>query len=121
MLGSNREDGRDGPFVEYVAAFRPRLYRTAYLLCGDAHCFAESVIERDRLAAAAVAALTAQPVASGTVLMPDEILLDRLRAAFRGEAIRSACAGCEWSDLCSRVAAEGYPGVQVGQAPASGR
>ncbi|HEX7716652.1 MAG TPA: SigE family RNA polymerase sigma factor [Marmoricola sp.] len=37
MLGSNREDGRDGPFVEYVAAFRPRLYRTAYLLCGDAH------------------------------------------------------------------------------------
>ncbi|NVP56361.1 DUF1284 domain-containing protein [Mycoplana rhizolycopersici] len=93
----------------------------APLLCGDAHCFGESVIERDRLAAAAVAKVTGRPVATGTVLMPDEILLDRLRAAFRGEAMRPACAGCEWSDLCSRVAAEGYPGVQVGRAPASGR
>lgn len=37
MLGSNREDERDEPFVEYVAACRARLYRTAYLLCGDAH------------------------------------------------------------------------------------
>jgi RNA polymerase sigma-70 factor (sigma-E family) len=37
MLGSNRDDRRDDPFVEYVAACRGRLYRTAYLLCGDAH------------------------------------------------------------------------------------
>ncbi len=61
-----------------------------------AHCFGESVIEGDRLAAAAVARVTGRPVATGTVLMPDEILLDRLRAAFRGEAMRPACAGCEW-------------------------
>jgi len=37
MLGSNREDDRDRPFVEYVAARRAKLYRTAYLVCGDAH------------------------------------------------------------------------------------
>ncbi len=37
MLRSSREDERDGPFVEYVAACRGRLYRTAYLLCGDVH------------------------------------------------------------------------------------
>jgi RNA polymerase sigma-70 factor (sigma-E family) len=37
MLGTKREDQRDGPFVEYVAGRRAQLYRTAYLLCGDAH------------------------------------------------------------------------------------
>ena len=37
MLGSKREDERDGPFVEYVVARRARLYRMAYLICGDAH------------------------------------------------------------------------------------
>ena len=37
MFDSFRNDDRDGPFVEYVAARRPRLYRTAYLICGDAH------------------------------------------------------------------------------------
>ena len=29
--------GRDQAFEEYVVARRPRLYRTAYLLCGDPH------------------------------------------------------------------------------------
>lgn len=28
---------RDEPYITYVAAARPRLYRAAYLLCGDAH------------------------------------------------------------------------------------
>lgn len=37
MLGSNRDDGRDRPFIEYVTARRGKLYRTAYLICGDAH------------------------------------------------------------------------------------
>jgi len=37
VFGSNRSDERDHPFVEYVAARRARLYRTAYLICGDAH------------------------------------------------------------------------------------
>lgn len=37
MFSSNRNEARDHPFVEYVAARRDKLYRTAYLLCGDAH------------------------------------------------------------------------------------
>ncbi|MGY2874276.1 RNA polymerase sigma-70 factor (sigma-E family) [Marmoricola sp. URHA0025 HA25] len=37
VFGSNRDEERDQPFVEYVAGRRARLYRTAYLICGDAH------------------------------------------------------------------------------------
>jgi RNA polymerase sigma-70 factor (sigma-E family) len=37
VFDSFRNDDRDGPFIEYVAARRARLYRTAYLICGDAH------------------------------------------------------------------------------------
>jgi RNA polymerase sigma-70 factor (sigma-E family) len=37
VFGTNRKDDRDHRFVEYVAARRGRLYRTAYLICGDAH------------------------------------------------------------------------------------
>jgi RNA polymerase sigma-70 factor (sigma-E family) len=37
VFGSNRNEERDHPFVEYVAARRGKLYRTAYLICGDAH------------------------------------------------------------------------------------
>jgi RNA polymerase sigma-70 factor (sigma-E family) len=37
MIGSNRNEDRDDRFVEYVAARRAKLYRTAYLICGDAH------------------------------------------------------------------------------------
>ena len=37
MFGNNRNEDRDRPFIEYVAARRAKLYRTAYLVCGDAH------------------------------------------------------------------------------------
>jgi RNA polymerase sigma-70 factor (sigma-E family) len=37
VFNSFRNEERDHPFVEYVAARRAKLYRTAYLICGDAH------------------------------------------------------------------------------------
>lgn len=37
MFDNLRDEGRDHRFVEYVAARRAKLYRTAYLICGDAH------------------------------------------------------------------------------------
>jgi RNA polymerase sigma-70 factor (sigma-E family) len=37
VFGSKRSEERDQPFVEYVAARRATLYRTAYLISGDAH------------------------------------------------------------------------------------
>src|SRR3954470_10588373 len=37
MFGISRSEERDRAFVEYVEARRAVLYRTAYLICGDAH------------------------------------------------------------------------------------
>jgi RNA polymerase sigma-70 factor (sigma-E family) len=37
VFGNDRDEARDRAFVEYVAARRAKLFRTAYLICGDAH------------------------------------------------------------------------------------
>lgn len=92
----------------------------APLLDGDTHCREESVAARDRQAAEAVAALTGTAVEAGTLIVPDEALLERLRAAFGSGELRTACGGCEWSELCSRVAAHGFPGILVGKTPLAG-
>ena len=86
----------------------------------DAHCHGTSVVERDRLAAAAVSAIAGRTVVPGARIVPDEALLERLRAAFRDGDVRTACGGCEWFGLCSHVAGQGYPGILVGVAPAAG-
>jgi RNA polymerase sigma-70 factor (sigma-E family) len=44
VFGSNRSEEQDRLFVEYVAARRAKLYRTAYLVCGDAHA-AEDLVQ----------------------------------------------------------------------------
>jgi hypothetical protein len=91
----------------------------APLLCGaQPHCLGESVTERDRNAAQAVATLLAMPVAAGTRLKPSASLLLRLRRAFAEGDIRAACAGCEWSGLCDTVAAEGYAKARIAMAEA---
>lgn len=79
----------------------------------DAHCFGESVIARDALAARAVSDLLQQPITLGTVIVPDAALLERLRLAFAEGSVRKACSGCEWSGLCDGVANGGYVGVKI--------
>lgn len=79
----------------------------------DAHCFIESVTLRDAQAASAVSALLHQPIAAGTVIVPDAALLARLRLAFSDGLVRKACSGCEWSGLCDGVASGGYAGVKI--------
>ncbi len=79
----------------------------------DAHCHRASVLERDRHAARDVGALLACAVGEGTRLVFDAGLLARLRAAFAGSAIRRACAGCEWRNLCTDIAAGGYRGARL--------
>jgi RNA polymerase sigma-70 factor (sigma-E family) len=37
VFGRDRDDATDHEFVQYVAARRAKLYRTAYLICGDPH------------------------------------------------------------------------------------
>lgn len=91
----------------------------APLLCDDdAHCHRASVRDRDRRAARDIGALLAYAIDEGTRVVLDAGLLARLRAAFAGSepgrsAIRHACEGCEWRDLCSDIAAGGYRGARL--------
>ncbi len=82
----------------------------------DAHCLQDSVFDRDEKAAAAVSALLNRPICEGSVIMPDAAFLSLLRRAFRAGDIRSGCARCEWSPLCTDVAEKGFPDVLVASA-----
>ena len=77
------------------------------------HCTGPSVTERDHKAAQAVSALLGEDLAVGTRLRLDAGTLGRLRKAFASGAIRAGCAGCEWAELCSLVAARGYTGTRL--------
>ncbi len=84
----------------------------------DHHCLRDSVFDRDRRAASAVANLLGLPgLAQGDRITPDAAMLARMRTAFGHGAIRDGCHGCEWSNLCSRVAERNFQGVLVGAPP----
>ena len=74
----------------------------------DPHCLRCSVTERDRKAADDICGLLNLSARPGTRLMLDRKLLEKLRAAFSAGRIRSACAGCEWNELCGSIAAGGF-------------
>lgn len=77
------------------------------------HCFNESVVERDRLAARDVGDLLALPVQPGIRLDFDAAILARMRQAFSVGGVRKACGGCEWSELCGTIAAGGFAETKV--------
>jgi hypothetical protein len=79
----------------------------------DAHCFSQSVVIRDQKAMASIAHLLGEAVGVHTHFTTDEALMKRLRSGFRDGTVRSACAGCEWADLCNEVAASNYCGVRI--------
>ncbi|WP_222183477.1 DUF1284 domain-containing protein [Geminicoccus harenae] len=81
-----------------------------------AHCHRPGVLERDRRAAAAVSALLDRPIAPGERLRLDPRLLARLRRAFAAGTIRTACGKCEWAELCTGIAANGYAGIRLDMA-----
>ena len=86
----------------------------APLACeSGAHCHRSSVVGRDREAARDVGALLGIDIAVGTELQIHAGMLATLRAAFRTGRIRAACAGCEWTDLCTGVAQAAFPGVRL--------
>ena len=60
-----------------------------------------------------LAPLLGRPLGAGSRLRLDVDLLTRLRTAYAGGDIRGACVGCEWADLCTRIAATGYEGVRL--------
>lgn len=79
----------------------------------EPHCWRDSVTERDRLAARDLAALLERPIRAGESLALAPQPLRNMRAAFAAGHTRAACLGCEWSDLCSAIAANGYRGTVV--------
>ena len=75
------------------------------------HCRGGSVARRDAQAARDVGAFLGRPLSAGQRLVLDPATLDRMRRAFAGGAIRTACKGCEWSGLCRDIADDGFAGA----------
>jgi hypothetical protein len=79
----------------------------------DHHCLCDSVTDRDLKASGAVEALLKVPAGPGTSIRPGADFLKRMRDAFSAGSIREGCARCEWSPLCTGIAASGFDGVLV--------
>ncbi|MEO5755922.1 MAG: DUF1284 domain-containing protein [Mesorhizobium sp.] len=79
----------------------------------EPHCLGESAAERDLAAARDVGDLLGRAIGPGAQLELDTALLARLRLAFSAGLTRKACVSCEWSGLCSDVAAGGYQDARV--------
>ncbi|RLQ89072.1 DUF1284 domain-containing protein [Notoacmeibacter ruber] len=77
---------------------------------GEPHCFRQSVIDRDRRAAKDLSPLLGVEITAGTTIALDHQTLGEMRAAFAAGTIRSACAGCQWADLCDAVSGNGFTG-----------
>jgi len=84
-------------------------------LLGDSepHCWRDSVTERDKLAARDLCGLLNAPIKAGARMRLAPEVLRRMRAAFGENRVRTACLGCQWSALCSSIAAGGYHGTVV--------
>lgn len=84
-------------------------------LLGDAeaHCWRESVTGRDRLAARDLGPLLTSPIRAGVRIKLEKETMKAMRDAFAAGRTRAACLGCEWSDLCSSIAANDYHGTTV--------
>ena len=72
----------------------------------DRHCAGASVGRRDR--AALLALVESGFAVDVRPLTLDAATLAHMREQFVAGTIRGACRGCEWSDLCTAVAASGY-------------
>ena len=78
-----------------------------------AHCHGADVRLRDQRAAQELAPLLGGSLGEGSRLRLDLALLTRLRTAYASGDIRGACAGCEWTNLCTGIASAGYEGVRL--------
>ena len=79
----------------------------------EPHCLRDGARRRDAQAASAVGGVLGRPVPTGSRITLDPVTIRTLRRAFIAGTVRSACIGCEWYDLCSTVAAEGFDGALV--------
>ncbi len=72
------------------------------------HCLGESVIIRDSYALESVGTLMGRSVEVGHRLRLDSAYFRQARWAFSRGIVRAACVGCEWEQLCTRIAADDY-------------
>jgi len=79
----------------------------------DPHCGRKSVRERDDMAAHDVGELLNHSIKAGSQFSIDKAWLHQMSTAFADGRTRHACMGCEWSDLCSTISANGYAEVRI--------
>ena len=85
----------------------------APMLEGGHHCLKPRITARDGEALAAMRSLLARPLQAGDALALDRAMVARLRQAFAENTIRGACARCQWSELCTQVAADGFAATRL--------
>lgn len=83
------------------------------LLDGEPHCGREGVRARDEQAAEDVGRLLDITVSQGTRIELEPASIGRMRDGFADGRIRTACGGCEWFELCSAIASDGYSGAHL--------
>jgi uncharacterized protein len=85
----------------------------------ESHCWRDSVIERDKLAARDLGRLLNMPIGTGISLVLAADSLHRMRAAFSEGKIRQACVGCEWSTFCDSIAADAFRDAAIQECPSA--
>ncbi len=73
-----------------------------------AHCRNQSVRARDDRAFQAIKDQLVPDLTFGNGFRLDEAAVGRLRVSFKSGSIREACEGCQWFDLCSKIADDNY-------------
>ncbi|MEP3047345.1 MAG: DUF1284 domain-containing protein [Roseibium sp.] len=78
----------------------------------ECHCHSDSVRDRDETALQEIGCyLIGKPLSLGRFLL-DANDLRTLQTAFQSGDIRTACKGCEWFNLCSKVAQNEFRGCR---------
>lgn len=106
LIAARLSSGEDIEIVE-----GPDDICTPLLTEPDPHCWRDSVTQRDHQAAANLQPLL--QANTGSTITLTAPLLEKMRASFQAGTLRPACTGCEWSDLCTRIADTDFDGTRI--------
>jgi uncharacterized protein len=77
------------------------------------HCLLARTLDRDKTALQAVSIALDTPLEIGSKLTLDQTKMIKLRQLFANGQLRIACTGCEWFDLCTTIANDGFKKVKL--------
>ncbi|MCS0495388.1 DUF1284 domain-containing protein [Ancylobacter sp. MQZ15Z-1] len=80
----------------------------APMLEGGHHCLKPRIAARDGEAIEALRSVLGAELRPGARVPLGREQVSAMRIAFAAGTIRGACARCQWSELCTGVAAEGF-------------